>query len=220
LLAAGVKVNARDPASKTALMAAAVNGYGETVKVLLAAGADVNLRDEHGETALMNAAFNGYVDILDLLVTAGADVNAARESGDTALMDAAWNGDIRVVNALLAAGAAVDARTLDGDTALMLASSKGHVDVVRSLLAMERTFTRRIGTVRRNRPGRGEGISTWCGCYSRPGDERECGSAGTTRTSAGHGDQGGSPVRGTMPLLLVAQRVRSRVRDRGRAPYR
>src|SRR5574341_464807 len=103
LLAAGVNVNARDPASKTALMDAAWNGDLRVTDALLAAGADVNARTLDGDTALMMASAGGYIEIVRALLAMNADVNAKNRFGETAIDVAAEEGHLLVVRLLLKA---------------------------------------------------------------------------------------------------------------------
>lgn len=66
-LAAGMDVNVKDRANRTALMWAAKAGHLRTVKELLAAGARVDVRDEFGSTAWSLAMEFGHNDVARLL---------------------------------------------------------------------------------------------------------------------------------------------------------
>lgn len=74
LLAQGVNVNAKAPASKwdrTALMEAAQRGDTDIVQLLLDAGTDVNVKSVHGHSALTYASEKRYTEIIQLLKKAG-----------------------------------------------------------------------------------------------------------------------------------------------------
>lgn len=65
-----INIQTRDKNGRTALMAAAMNGYIDIVRILLAAGADVNVMSKDGKTALALAAYAGHTNILELLLNA------------------------------------------------------------------------------------------------------------------------------------------------------
>lgn len=70
LVAAGAKVDARQPGWKTPLMIAAAAGNASGVRLLLDAGADATLKDSNEQTALSLALANGHNEVADLLRTA------------------------------------------------------------------------------------------------------------------------------------------------------
>lgn len=148
LLATNPDVNARlGPVHRTALIAAAVNGNTEIVKLLLAAGASPAISADKGVTALQVAAEEGHFDTVQLLIQAHADVNAKMDGdGNTPLMGAATGGHLDVVRLLIAAGANVNAALTSGSTALLMASYKGNVDVVRALVAAHANVNVRTDT--------------------------------------------------------------------------
>jgi ankyrin repeat protein len=78
-----------------ALLDAARQGDGATVRAFLDRGAPVNLRDSAGNTPLMLAAYHGHADLVGEL--------AAR--GESPLAGAAFKGFTDVAAALLEAGA-------------------------------------------------------------------------------------------------------------------
>ena len=88
-----------------ALIEAAENGHGPTVRLLLEAGADVRACD-----ALRWAAYNGHDTTARLLLEAGADVHAL---DDDALRLAAENGHDTTVRLLLGHGARLSAPLVD-----------------------------------------------------------------------------------------------------------
>lgn len=66
-LGAQINVQKKNNCGKTALMLAALNQRGETVKALLARGAQIDLKDHYGHTALGYAEQKGYQHIAQLL---------------------------------------------------------------------------------------------------------------------------------------------------------
>jgi ankyrin repeat protein len=129
LLAAGANVNASDSQlvwNKTALSAAAAEGYTRVVAQLLAAGADVHV---DGDRAIVSAARCQDSTVTRMLVDAGADVRA---HNNQAIVNAAEAGNNFVVRALIEFGADVQAQD---NEALIQAAKRGHPGVVALLLA-------------------------------------------------------------------------------------
>ncbi len=85
LLSAGVDVNAKNTAGRTALMGAAYYGNRSIVKELVVEGVDVNLADEQGKTALMIAVANKRLKVVEVLLDAGADASLADKKEKTAI---------------------------------------------------------------------------------------------------------------------------------------
>ena len=75
LLASGADIDARDRHGGTALMIAAVKGFGEVVGWLIEHGAALDHKGKYGLTALMLAVINGHVDVVRKLADAGANVD-------------------------------------------------------------------------------------------------------------------------------------------------
>jgi ankyrin repeat protein len=72
-LSLGSDINAANPAGDTALHVAAVQGYGEVVKLLASQGADLNVRNAKGLTPLAVVAGRaGRTSMVDLLRSLGA----------------------------------------------------------------------------------------------------------------------------------------------------
>jgi ankyrin repeat protein len=73
LLKQGADINQTNEFKFSALMLAASNAHGATVRFLLENRADVKQVDQFGACALFNAAVRGYWDIYHQLLNAGAD---------------------------------------------------------------------------------------------------------------------------------------------------
>lgn len=76
---------AGDQIHETPLMAAAIFGRIQTVKVLLDAQVSVNAQNTEGSTALIDASRSGETDTLTLLLRVGADPSIKDKQGKTAL---------------------------------------------------------------------------------------------------------------------------------------
>ena len=140
LLARGAPVDV-DIRDATAVMAAAMNGQLEALRLLLAAPggeAAVNLQDPaSGTTALAEAASSGCTAEARLLLQHGADPNLAGDDGNSPLIAAAMaSGDAGrgVAALLLDAEAEIDHQSEEGATALMMACNNSNVEVARLLL--------------------------------------------------------------------------------------
>jgi ankyrin repeat protein len=106
LLDAGASPNVQGPEGITPLMAAAVVGSVDAMKVLLDGRADVNARNAVGSTALIFSVTDAKK--VRLLLDHGADVNVTSRSGRTALIVAAFaSPSADVVRLLLGKGASV-----------------------------------------------------------------------------------------------------------------
>jgi ankyrin repeat protein len=138
-LAAGVKVDVRDEARRTALLIATRNNRIEAARVLIAAGADVNAKDEIEDTPFLYAGAEGRIDILKMTLGAGANLKDTNRYGGTALIPAAHHGHPDAVKILLEAGVAPDHINKLGWTALLEAVILGdggpiHTEIVRLLV--------------------------------------------------------------------------------------
>jgi O-glycosyl hydrolase/ankyrin repeat protein len=110
LIAAGVPVEARDAAGRTALHWAAWQGFSQmhlpsradVVEALLAGGAQVDAVDARGRTPLHYAAEMGYEAIVAALMRAGADA-AASDSVQQTPLTLAQARELHAVVALLGA---------------------------------------------------------------------------------------------------------------------
>jgi len=141
IIKSGARIDSRDLAGHTVLMAAAGSGASAMVKEVLKYQPDVNAavpaepskveddsdsRRDEGRTALMAAVSEKTYDaeaegvdraeVVRLLLEAGAEPNARDAHGNTALILCTERADIALL--LIKAGADVNARTDDGMTAL------------------------------------------------------------------------------------------------------
>ena len=117
------------------LMAAALGGQCEVVKLLLERGANIETKDEYGNTPLIKAAATGQVDVIKLLLAQGANVNARNVHRKTTIEKAAWWGHADAVKALADGGADINARDDPADrTPLMHAAQMGRLEAVKALL--------------------------------------------------------------------------------------
>ena len=125
----------------TAVMAAAMNGQLEALRLLLAAPggeAAVNQQNADGDTALSMAARSGCTAEARLLLQHGADPNLAGNDGDSPLIRAAMaSGDAGrgVAALLLDAEAEIDHQESGfGSAALHFACKCSNVEVAKLLL--------------------------------------------------------------------------------------
>jgi hypothetical protein len=124
----------------TALMAAAVAGQAENVRLLIAAGADVNAAAlSTQETPLIAVAKrHGRASIARLLIDAGAHLNCVDATSATALHWAANRGFARLVRLLLLRGAATAPLNGRQETALAVAQRFRHEEIARWLVVHPR----------------------------------------------------------------------------------
>jgi len=69
----------------TYLMAAAMNGHENVVRVLVELGADLEAKDINGYTAFMLALFEGQIEVGKVLLSLGCDWEATNHSYETGL---------------------------------------------------------------------------------------------------------------------------------------
>jgi ankyrin repeat protein len=138
----GTNVNARDYASRTALILASETGQLETARLLLESGARVDLQDRYGSTALMLASSQGHTEVVELLLKHNARVDLQDIQVSTALMLASSKGHTKVVELLLKAGADANLQDINKKTALDMARDR-RMDTVVELLMSHNSFAER-----------------------------------------------------------------------------
>ena len=117
----------------TPLMAAALYGDAESVRLLLERGADPNVPNDAKATALMYAVES--TEKTRLLLDHGADPNARSEDGQTPLLVAASRpGALSVVKLLLDHGANPSSQNPASGSPLTLAAAAGDADLIKLLL--------------------------------------------------------------------------------------
>ena len=99
-----IQIDCQDENGRTALHAAAVEGFCDTATVLVAEGADVLATDVDGSSPLHFAAAACSSSFINLLLDAGADVNMKNRSGKLPIHYAAGFGNLGVVCDLLKRG--------------------------------------------------------------------------------------------------------------------
>lgn len=124
---------------RTLLMAAAVGGHLDVMKVLLGRGADISCIEGMGMTALDLATTEGHTEAMMLLLQNGAEVTSQEKRWGrhrNALTWAASTGRLDSTRLLLQhmRGSSVDVPSSFGHTAFHEAITKGHVDIARVLL--------------------------------------------------------------------------------------
>lgn len=160
LLRCAADPDLRDENDASALVLAALMGYGPVTDALVAGGARVGMEEAAvlGDTAALEALIRAGSDLhrdrtalalwwaagrgqeaaVVLLLSHGADVDARHQRGKTALMHAVLWGREATVGLLLERGAAVNATDDFGKTALLWSqewSHGGKVGIVHALLA-------------------------------------------------------------------------------------
>ena len=119
LLASGAKIDARDKAQRTPLLAATRADAIEAARALIEAGADVNAKDNIRDTPFLYAGAEGRLEILRLCLKAGANLKDTNRYGGNALIPAAHHGHPETVAELLKTKIAIDHVNNLGWTALL-----------------------------------------------------------------------------------------------------
>ncbi|KAI0379596.1 hypothetical protein F5Y04DRAFT_290200 [Hypomontagnella monticulosa] len=130
----GVDLNKYCMLYESALLAAATEGFDDTIKLLLDKGVEVD--DRYGKlgSALGAAAAGGHGKVVKTLIKAQANINQPGGFYGGALQAASVGGYTEIVEDLINAGA--DVHTYGGhyNTALHAAAYRGHDAIVRRLL--------------------------------------------------------------------------------------
>jgi hypothetical protein len=119
LLKAGVGIESRDEAQRTALLIATRAGAVRAAKALIEAGADVNAKDNIRDTPFLYAGAEGRLEILKLCLGAGANLKDTNRYGGNALIPACHHGHPQTVRELLKTKIDIDHVNRLGWTALL-----------------------------------------------------------------------------------------------------
>lgn len=121
---AGFDLETADENGYTALILAAYNGRGDTVRLLLDAGANACTEDKRGNTALLGAIFKGELRIARQLMKADCDLNQPNLAGQTPAMFAALFQRLELLGELARQGADLDVVDRMGNSAANLAEGR------------------------------------------------------------------------------------------------
>lgn len=116
------------------LLAAAMSGSTEMVRLLLKHGADARGRNNNGDSALMYAMFTDSPELTAELIAAGADVNAMSNIGFTPLAAAADHNRTESIKLLLDHGAKLELPNNRAQTPLMYAAGTGALEAAQLLV--------------------------------------------------------------------------------------
>jgi ankyrin repeat protein len=119
LLKGGARIDARDSAGRTALLAATHADAVDAARLLIAKGADVNARDNIEDSPYLYAAAEGRLEILRMTLKAGADLKSVNRYGGVGLIPAAHHGHPDIVRELLKTDINIDHVNRLGWTALL-----------------------------------------------------------------------------------------------------
>jgi ankyrin repeat protein len=139
MLEAGVRIDARDSAGRTALLVATHADAVDAARLLIAKGADVNAKDNIEDSPYLYAAAEGHLEILRLTLKAGADLKSVNRYGGVGLIPAAHHGHPDIVRELLKTKIDIDHVNRLGWTALLetiILSNGGatHTEILKLLI--------------------------------------------------------------------------------------
>ncbi len=136
LLAAGARLDAKDPFGRTVLHFAGCRL--DLTGLLLREGAEVNVRDGEGSSPLDHAVQRGCLDEAAILVAHGARINEVNgKTGATPVNEAAWRGNAPLVQFLLNFNPNLGIRDKQGYRPLENAMRMGREDSALFLLEAE-----------------------------------------------------------------------------------
>ncbi|MBU4202565.1 MAG: acyltransferase family protein [Acidobacteria bacterium] len=140
LLAAAGCARQENPAPRTSLHAAALQGNIDEIQKHIKAGSDLNKKDAYGSSPLIVAVTFGKTEVARALIEAGADMKITNNEGSPPLHIAAFFCRTEIVKALLDNGADKNLRNNSGSTALETVSRpfddvKGIYDSIGKALA-------------------------------------------------------------------------------------
>jgi lysophospholipase L1-like esterase len=116
------------------LLAAALHGNVQEIKMAIAKGAEVNCKDKNGNTPLNMVAKLSYYNLVKYFVEKGAEVNTSNNDHITPLHYGVEYNNIKIVQLLLKKGANIDARDSINETPLHWAGWTGNIEAARLLL--------------------------------------------------------------------------------------
>ena len=119
------------------LLAAALAGDADTVRLLVARGADVTLpAGQAGQSPLQAARGSGYAPVIATLEATLAAQPGGSPTASAGLLAAATSGDADAAAIALRRGADLETKDGEGRTPLILAATHDRVDVARLLVAL------------------------------------------------------------------------------------
>ncbi|KAF2904376.1 hypothetical protein ILUMI_01797 [Ignelater luminosus] len=113
-----------------ALIWAARDASGDTVKELLSRGSKINVRSNNKKTPLMHAAETGHLDTVKYLINRGVDIEAKDNAGNTALQWATWNNHADIVEFLRSKGAITENAQEERQPPPICGAEGGHLSYV------------------------------------------------------------------------------------------
>ena len=139
LIAAGVKIDARDKAQRTPLLVSTRANAIDAARLLIAAGANVNAKDNIRDTPFLYAGAEGRLEILRMTLKAGANLKDTNRYGGNASIPACHHGYPETVRELLKTKIDVDhINRLDWtallETIILSDGGPTHQDILKQLI--------------------------------------------------------------------------------------
>jgi ankyrin repeat protein len=148
LLAAGARVDLRQPNQATALHTAALGGNAETIAMLIDSGISIGVTTKQEQTPLHYAAISGNEKAAKSLLDHGATLESRDFEGMPPLLKAVFNNRPNVVKLLLERGAYFECVAKSGKSemnSLYGAAINGYDEVVKLLLKAGANVEKTIG---------------------------------------------------------------------------